>query len=139
MDNIMNTAMGTQSWISFLTVGVLLLLVVLTLVSFYKNVFKPNQKSFVKPLIWLIFTITVSYGLFVAYGSGDVGEIQSGSSPEGSMEMLDTIEEVSMDSITKSTDEKRPESLKRQDDDGFEKEKKEADEYLKSVLKEYEK
>lgn len=43
-------------------------------------------------------------------------------------------EEKSLEEIKKEACKKKPKELKRQDDEGFEKEKKEADEYIRKAL-----
>lgn len=138
MDNLINTGSGIQAWFILIKILISVILVILFILSLTKAIKSDNERKFIPPLAWLTATIITLYFFFIAYGSGEVGKIQSQSTPEGSMQMLDTITEKSPKQIKEEREAKRPTSLKRQDDEGFETEKQEADKYIDSVLKEYE-
>lgn len=82
---------------------------------------------------WVVAALVVTLALFVGYGPGAV-ELQSESGRENGMtEMQQLAPDENVDSVREATEESTPEQLKRQDTTGFEKEKKEADKYLKDI------
>ncbi len=141
MEIFFNTGTGASSWAIFIKLAVVVFLTVLFLLSVSKLMKKRKSEARVSikgVVFWFIIWVTSVYLFFVAYGPGEVGKLQSESAPEGSMEMIDTLEGKSVEEVKKSREERRPEELRRQDNPGFEKEKNEADLYIEKVLKEYE-
>lgn len=97
----------------------------------YKTV-KAEKKRWTSSVLWGLISVLIFFFLFISYGPEKV-ELQSEMEPIGHMKMLDAAPAENIDSVRKVTEESRPEVLKRQDDPSFEKEKKEADKFLKSI------
>lgn len=132
MENLSNTGVGLQPWFIYVQLAITIALIAVSIFAFKKYLQKKDEKgSPALPITMLIVTVTVVYFFFVAFGPGNVGNIQSTSSKEGSMKIQDSTKTIPVDSVKKKSDDNRPNALKRQNDEGFEKEKQEADDYLK--------
>jgi uncharacterized membrane protein len=85
--------------------------------------------------IWMIAIIVVVIILLAGYGPGDIQENQP-PEKEGRFELNQAMPDLKPKHIIEQeAEEKRPESLKRVREPGFEKEQKEADDYINGALK----
>jgi len=130
-----NTGTSLTLWFKLLKLAVMLIMV--TKLGFViKDYVQAGLKDdklwwrYGRMLIWIVVTILTAVFLYLAYGGGNV-QLQSESGQIGHMEMLDKVPAPNIDSVSKDYEEKKPHSLKRQADPGFEEEAEQADKYLK--------
>lgn len=118
--------------VQIVVVILLLIKVGFTAFHYIKNGIADKSKwqKYGKLLLWIILTVFVLFVMFLGYGKGNI-ELQSEKEPIGRTKMQLETPYENIDSVRKATEEKKPHTLKRQDDSGFEEEEKQAEDYLK--------
>lgn len=128
-----NIGTGISFWIMMIQVAISL--AVLTKLGFviYTYVKRQRWNKYGSLVTWFLITVFVLVVMFIGYGPGRV-DLQSVTGDEiGMTKIQKEAGPENVDSVREVTKESEPEALKRQRDPGFEKEAKQADEYLRSL------
>jgi len=131
----LNYGTNISFWITTIQIIVVALLFVKTGFTTFNYIKKGLEdktkwKKYGHLLFWTTLTVVFIYIMLIGYGKGSI-KLQSEEEPIGRTQILLETPDENVDSIREVTEKKRPHTLKRQDESGFEEEEKEADDYLK--------